>query len=298
MEAPETHAAGWKGIVLAGGSGSRLYPLTLAASKQVLPVFDKPMVYYPVSTLMLMGIRRMLVISTPGDLPRYRDLLGDGARLGVEFSYAAQAAPRGIAEAFVLGADFIGGGNVALILGDNLFYGDMRYFRAALARRRGATVFGYPVHDPERYGVVEFDSAGRAISIEEKPKKPRSRYAVPGLYCYDSRVVDVARGLKPSARGELEITDVNNAYLKWGELAVERLGRGIAWLDTGTPRSLLDAGNFVASVETRQGLKIGCLEEVAYRMGFLDLAGLKAAAAAQSGSEYGRYLAEIADELA
>jgi glucose-1-phosphate thymidylyltransferase len=298
MEAPETHAAGWKGIVLAGGSGSRLYPLTLAASKQVLPVFDKPMVYYPVSTLMLMGIRRMLVISTPGDLPRYRDLLGDGVRLGVEFSYAAQAAPRGIAEAFVLGADFIGGGNVALILGDNLFYGDMRYFRAALARRRGATVFGYPVHDPERYGVVEFDSAGRAISIEEKPKKPRSRYAVPGLYCYDSRVVDVARGLKPSARGELEITDVNNAYLKWGELAVERLGRGIAWLDTGTPRSLLDAGNFVASVETRQGLKIGCLEEVAYRMGFLDLAGLKAAAAAQAGSEYGRYLAEIADELA
>jgi glucose-1-phosphate thymidylyltransferase len=291
-------AAGWKGIVLAGGSGSRLYPLTLAASKQMLPVYDKPMVYYPISTLMLMGIREILVISTPSDLPRFRELLGDGRRLGVVFSYLAQAAPRGIAEAFVLGAGFVGDSNAALILGDNLFYGDMRHFRAALARRAGATIFGYPVQDPERYGVVEFDAAGKAVSIEEKPKKPKSRYAVPGLYCYDSRVVDIARGLRPSARGELEITDVNIAYLRRGELSVELLGRGMAWLDTGTPRSLLDASNFVASIETRQGLKIGCLEEVAFRMGFIGRDGLEGLAASLKGSAYGAYLLELAAEAA
>ena len=288
----------WKGIVLAGGAGSRLHPITLTASKQLLPVFDKPMVYYPIATLMLGGIRDILLISTPHDLPRFVDLLGDGSRLGVRFSYQAQQAPRGIAEAFILGADFVDRHPVCLILGDNLFYGPMEFLRRALKRRTGATVFGYPVHDPERYGVVEFDRTGKVIGIEEKPPRPKSKYAIPGLYCYDSRVVEIARHLKPSARGELEITDVNRAYLDAGELRVEVLGRGMAWLDTGTPRSLLDASNFVASIETRQGLKIGCLEEVAFRMGFIGAAQLAALAQGLKGSEYGRYLAAIAEEEA
>ena len=286
----------WKGIVLAGGAGSRLHPVTLASSKQLLPVFDKPMVYYPISTLMLGGIRDMLVISTPKDLPRFRELLGDGEKWGVRFSYGEQAEPRGIAEAFLLGAEFIGDSPVCLVLGDNLFYGDMRFFREALHRTRGATVFGYQVQDPERYGVVEFDNAGRVLSIEEKPKKPKSKYAVPGLYCYDNRVVEITRGLTPSGRGELEITDVNRVYLERSELHVKLLTRGMAWLDTGTPQSLLDAGEFVATIENRQGLKIGCPEEVAFRMGFIDNVGLRELAGGFKGNDYGTYLQTVADE--
>jgi glucose-1-phosphate thymidylyltransferase len=286
----------WKGIVLAGGAGTRLHPITLAASKQLLPVYDKPMVYYPVSTLMLGGIRDILVISTPQDLPRFRDLLGDGARWGVRFSYCEQAEPRGIAEAFLLGADFIAGAPVSLVLGDNLFYGDMRFFREALKRTAGATVFGYPVQDPRRYGVVEFDPDGRVLSIEEKPAKPKSKYAVPGLYCYDDRVVEFTRALKPSGRGELEITDLNRAYLERGALHVKLLTRGMAWLDTGTPQSLLDAGEFVATIENRQGLKIGCPEEVAFRMGFIDAAALRTLADGFKGNAYGTYLRMVADE--
>jgi len=289
--------AGWKGIVLAGGAGSRLHPLTLAASKQILPVYDKPMIYYPISTLMLAGIRELLVISTPDDLPRFRDLLGDGKRFGVSFSYAEQAAPRGIAEAFIIGADFVDGSPACLVLGDNLFYGEMSFLRDALARRTGATVFGYPVHDPERYGVVEFDRSGKVLSIEEKPQQPKSKYAVPGLYCYDERVVEIVQGLEPSARGELEITDVNNRYLERGELHVELLGRGTAWLDTGTPQSLLDAANFVATIERRQGLKIGCLEEVAFRMGYIDLDHLAGLVAEMKGNEYGTYISGLIDEF-
>jgi len=289
-------ATDWKGIVLAGGAGSRLHPLTLVASKQILPVYDKPMVYYPISTLMLGGIRDILIISTPQDLPRFRELLGDGSRLGVRFSYTEQAAPRGIAEAFVLGAEFIAESPVTLILGDNLFYGRMDFLRKALADSNGATVFGYPVHDPERYGVVEFDRNGKVISIEEKPKKPKSRYAIPGLYCYDRHVVEVAADLKPSARGEFEITDVNKAYLAKGTLRVELLGRGLAWLDPGTPQSLHEAASFVASIENRQGLKIGCLEEVAFRMGFIDLERLTELAAEFKGNNYGTYLETIVKE--
>lgn len=286
----------WKGIVLAGGAGTRLHPITRVMSKQLLPLYNKPMVYYPVSTLMLGGIREIMLISTPVDLPRFRDLLGDGSQIGMTFSYAAQAEPRGIAEAFLIAEDFIGDSPVCLILGDNLFYGPMKFLRAALERREGATVFGYPVHDPERYGVVEFDAHGKVIAIEEKPKKPRSRYAVPGLYCYDHRVVEITRALKPSGRGELEITDVNGAYLREGRLHVELLGRGMAWLDTGTPHAMLEAANFVASIENRQGFKIGCLEEVAFRMGFVDRARLEQLASSMKGSEYGKYLAELASE--
>ncbi len=286
----------WKGIVLAGGAGTRLHPITLVSSKQILPVYDKPMVYYPISILMLGGIRDILVISTPADLPRFRELLGDGSRIGVRFTYAEQPEPKGIAQAFVIGAPFIGDSPVCLVLGDNLFYGSMTFLRNALKRATGATVFGYPVHDPERYGVVEFDAHGKVISIEEKPKQPKSRYAVPGLYCYDNRVVEISRTMKPSARGELEITDVNKTYLSMGELHVELLGRGMAWLDTGTPQSLLEASNFVASIENRQGLKIGCIEEVAYRMGFIDQAHLLAAAAAFKGNDYAKYLKAVADE--
>ncbi|MCE9616370.1 MAG: glucose-1-phosphate thymidylyltransferase RfbA [Lentisphaerae bacterium] len=289
-------AKAWKGIVLAGGAGSRLHPITLVSSKQILPVYDKPMIYYPISILMLGGIRDILVISTPADLPRFRELLGDGSRIGVRFIYAEQPEPKGIAQAFVIGADFIGTSPVCLVLGDNLFYGPMTFLRNALQRRAGATVFGYPVHDPERYGVVEFDARGKVISIEEKPKQPKSKYAVPGLYCYDHRVVDMARNLKPSARGEVEITDLNRAYLAQGDLHVELLGRGMAWLDTGTPQSLLEAGNFVASIENRQGLKIGCIEEVAYRMGFIDVARLRALADSFKGNAYGTYLKMVADE--
>lgn len=289
-------AGAWKGIVLAGGTGSRLHPITLAASKQVLPVYDKPMVYYPISTLMLGGIRDILIISTPKDLPRFEELLGTGERLGIRFSYAVQPEPKGIAQAFVIGADFIGNSPACLILGDNLFYGKMDFLRDALQNTRGATVFGYPVHDPERYGVVEFDKKGRVLSIEEKPRQPKSKYAVPGLYCYDKRVVKIAANLKPSARGEVEITDLNKAYLEMGELRVELLGRGMAWLDTGTPQSLLEAGNFVASIENRQGLKIGCLEEISYRAGWISRQKLLDVSAQYKGNEYGKYLATVAEE--
>ena len=292
-------AVRWKGIILAGGAGTRLHPITLTASKQLLPVYDKPMVYYPLSILMLGGIRDVLVISTPQDLPRFRALLGDGSALGMRFEYAEQAEPRGIAQAFIIGADFIGRSNVCLILGDNLFYGKMDFLHRAMQRASGGTVFGYPVHDPERYGVVEFDARGRVLSIEEKPKLPRSRFAVPGLYCYDRNVVRIARGLTPSPRGELEITDINKAYLERRALRVERLGRGMAWLDTGTPQSLLEAANFVATIENRQGLKVGCIEEIAYRMGFIDARQLEALAAALGRSEYGRYLRGVmAEDLA
>jgi glucose-1-phosphate thymidylyltransferase len=286
----------WKGIVLAGGTGTRLHPITRVSSKQILPVYDKPMIYYPISILMLGGIRDILIISTPNDLPRFRELLGDGSDIGVRFSYCEQAEPRGIAEAFVLGADFIGDDNVSLILGDNLFYGSMRYLRNALGRDEGATVFGYPVNDPERYGVVEFDEDGKVLSIEEKPTQPKSRFAIPGLYCYDNNVIDISRNLAPSPRGELEITDVNKVYLEKGLLRVELLGRGMAWLDTGTPQSLLEASSFVATVENRQGLKIGCLEEVAFRMGFIDLAQLATNAAVYKGNAYGAYLDQIVAE--
>ncbi len=287
---------GWKGIILAGGAGSRLHPITLVSSKQILPVYDKPMIYYPVSTLMLGGIRELLVISTPKDLPRFKELLGDGSAIGVSFSYAEQAEPRGIAEAFLVGREFIGRSNVCLILGDNLFYGKMDFLRNALKRTTGATVFGYPVQDPQRYGVVEFDSTGKVLSIEEKPARPKSKFAIPGLYCYDNRVVEIAGALKPSARGELEITDVNKAYLEKGELHVTLLGRGMAWLDTGTPRSLLEAGNFVASIENRQGLKIGCLEEIAFRMGWISADQLGRLVSAMKGNEYGMYLKSLLDE--
>ncbi len=286
---------GWKGIVLAGGSGTRLYPITMVVSKQTLPIYDKPMIYYPVSTLMLGGIRDILVISTPQDIGRFERLLGDGSRLGMKFSYKEQKAPRGIAEAFLLGADFIGDSSVCLILGDNFFYGPMDFLRNALMKKDGATVFAYPVLNPEQYGVVEFDGSGKVLSIEEKPKNPKSRYAIPGLYCYDNRVVGISRALKPSGRGELEITDVNKKYLEKNELNVEVMGRGIAWLDTGSAQSLLDAGNFVASIERRQGFKIGCLEEVAYRMGYIDNKHLRKLGS-EFVNEYGKYLESVADE--
>ena len=285
----------WKGIVLAGGAGTRMYPMTKVCSKQLLPVYDKPMIYYPISTLMLGGIRDILIISTPQDLPRFRDLLGDGAPIGVRFSYAEQPEPKGIAQAFVIGASFIGDSPVCLILGDNLFYGKMTFLREPLQRTSGATIFGYPVHDPERYGVVEFAPDGRVLSIEEKPAKPKSRYAVPGLYCYDRTVVDRARSLQPSARGELEITDLNRVYLERGELHCALLGRGMAWLDTGTPTSMLEASTFVASIEHRQGMKIGCIEEVAFNRGFIDAKGLLACASALGRSTYADYLRRLSE---
>lgn len=287
-----------KGIVLAGGAGTRLHPLTLGVSKQLLPVYDKPMVYYPLSTLMLAGIRDILLISTPHDLPRFEALLGDGAQLGLSIRYAAQPKPEGLAQAFVIGRDFVGTDPAALILGDNIFYGGglRPLLKEAADRAEGATVFAYHVADPERYGVVEFDAEGRARSIEEKPKTPKSPYAVTGLYFYDNGVLDVAGRLKPSARGELEITDVNAAYLKQGKLHVTVLGRGIAWLDTGTPDSLLQAASYVAAVEQRQGLKIGSIEEVAYRMGFITAAQLGALAAQYRGSSYSRYLEAVLRE--
>jgi glucose-1-phosphate thymidylyltransferase len=286
-----------KGIILAGGAGTRLHPVTRVISKQLLPIYNKPMIYYPLSTLMLSGIREILVISTPSDLPRFRDLLGDGAELGLRFAYAEQPRPEGLAQAFVIGADFIGSDSVALVLGDNLFFGQglSELLQRVAADPKGATIFAYNVKDPERYGVVEFDAHGRASSIQEKPARPRSHFAVVGLYFYDNAVVRIARGLRPSARGELEITDVNTHYLEEGRLNVERFGRGIAWLDTGTHQSLLQASNLIEVVEQRQGLLVGSIEEVAYRMGFIDVAGLHALATPLGASEYGRYLLELAE---
>jgi glucose-1-phosphate thymidylyltransferase len=282
-----------KGIVLAGGAGSRLYPLTLVASKQLQPVYDKPMIYYPLSTLMMAGIRDVLIISTPHDTPRFEALLGDGSRFGIRLSYAVQPEPKGIAQAFLVGEKFINGEDVALILGDNIFYGKMGLDQIVRDFSGGACVFGYPVHDPERYGVVEFDAGGNVLSLEEKPQQPKSHYAVPGLYLYDRQVVEMTKGLQPSARGELEITDLNKAYLAKGQLRVERLGRGIAWLDTGTHQSLLEASHFIGTLEARQGLKIACLEEIAYRKGFVDRAQLQQVIYATPKSSYRDYLEMI-----
>lgn len=281
-----------KGIILAGGAGSRLYPLTLVASKQLQPVYDKPMVYYPLTTLIEGGIRELCLISTPHDLPRFRQLLGDGSRFGISIQYLEQAKPAGIAQAFLIAEKFIGKDSVTLILGDNIFYGDDDFYRAFAEFKNGATIFGYHVHDPERYGVVEFDGQGRAVSIEEKPKSPKSNYAVPGLYIYDNEVIGVTKNLKPSARGELEITDVNVSYLKRKELRVQQLARGFAWLDAGTSSSLHDASAYVQTIETRQGIKIGCPEEAAFRKGFLSLAQLEEQIFKMPDCEYRNYLQE------
>lgn len=291
-----------KGIILAGGSGTRLYPLTKAISKQIMPVYDKPMIYYPLSTLMLAGIREVLIISTPRDLPVFKDLFGSGEQLGMQFSYAVQEQPRGLADAFIIGADFIGDDSVALVLGDNIFYGQsfsrvLRNVSDRVQKEKGATIFGYYVRDPREYGVVEFDENGKALSIEEKPDQPKSNYAVPGLYFYDNDVVEIAANVKPSARGEIEITSINNEYLSRGTLQVETLGRGFAWLDTGNHDSLLDAADFVAAFQKRQGLYISCIEEIAYKRGFIDKEQLLALAQPLMKTNYGKYLVEVANGL-
>ena len=288
-----------KGIILAGGSGTRLYPLTKAISKQIMPVYDKPMIYYPLSILMLADIREILIISTPRDLPVFRELFGTGEQLGLSLSYAVQDQPRGLADAFILGADFIGNDSVSLVLGDNIFYGQSfsRVLRTVASREKGATIFGYYVRDPREYGVVEFDENGKALSIEEKPEKPRSNYAVPGLYFYDNDVVEIARNVKPSARGEIEITSVNNEYLRRGTLQVETLGRGFAWLDTGSHDSLLDAADFVSAFQKRQGLYISCIEEIAYKRGFISREQLLKLAKPLMKTDYGKYMVEVANGL-
>ena len=289
-------SAKYKGIVLAGGSGTRLHPITLGVSKQLLPIYDKPMIYYPISVLMLAGIREILIISSPEDMAGYQRLLGDGSQFGVSFEYAIQPSPDGLAQAFIIGEAFIGSSNVALVLGDNIFYGQnfSGNLKAAMAKDKGASIFGYHVHDPERFGVVEFDDAGNVLDIEEKPSKPKSSYAVTGLYFYDNDVVGIAKSLVPSARGELEITDVNNAYKMRGDLTVQLLGRGFAWLDTGTHDSLLDAGQFVQTVEHRQGLKVACLEEIAFHQGWLSQAELFTQADKLKKTSYGQYLTKVA----
>jgi glucose-1-phosphate thymidylyltransferase len=287
-----------KGIILAGGSGKRLYPLTHVVNKQMMPIYDKPMIYYPLSTLMLAGIRDVLIIGTPKDLPRFKELFRDGKHLGMSFSYAEQAEPRGLADAFRIGAAFVGDSDVCLILGDNIFYGHglPQSLERACLKQKGATIFAYRVSDPRQYGVIEFDSSGKALSIEEKPEHPKSHYAVPGVYFYDSEVVQIARDLQPSNRGELEITDVNLEYLRRGQLRVEVLGRGVAWLDTGTHETLLQAASFVETIQQRQGLKIACIEEIAYRMGFIDANQLRQLAVPLMQSGYGTYLVEVLAE--